>query len=113
MQVVTPGHKYVLANLENPGSGQTIQFIHKEVEQSKIKTREGAPAAPPKFTTVSDGTTNEEVLAMMLNRLQVLHNKLPSMHTVLAAHHVELALHLLNQRTLERKARGVEGTPQL
>src|SRR5215469_15893791 len=113
MQVVTPGHKYILNNLEDRKSGQTLQFIEKKAEESKIKTKAGAPAAPPRFVTVNDGTTNEEVLFMMLDRLQVLYNKLPSIQTLLAAHHVECAINLLQQRTKERMERGVEGTPQL
>jgi hypothetical protein len=109
MQVITPGHKYFLANLENPDKGQVIQFIEKTVEQPSIIS---SRKQEPKFVTVNDGTTNEEVLAMLFDRLEALNAKVPNGYTFLAAHHVSLALNVLQQRTAERQARGVEGTPK-
>lgn len=108
MKVLTPGHLYELAWFEEPtqelldneGPGQRIQFIEKR-------------QVPPhgNFETVNNGTTNEEVLAMMIDRMESLNAKLPNFYTSSAIGLLRMTLDLLNQRTAERKARNVEGTP--
>lgn len=91
------GHRYFLPNMEGGGS-QMIQFVKKEVMEDG------------RFQTVVNGTTNEEVLSMMLNRLSYLQKKMPSPYNNEASHHISKALEALNNRTAGRKARGVEGT---
>jgi len=98
--------------MENLEHGQTIQFIEKRAVESSIKDKAGRPMSPPTFETVNDGTTNEEVLTMLIDRLEHLNQKLGHPLTFLALHHCGLALSMLMQRTAERQARGVEGTPQ-
>lgn len=100
MKILTPGHKYVLANMEDPSNGQTIQFIQKQPD----------PNDPKKFVTVTDGTTNEEVVAMLVDRLTVLNAKTYSTFNDLAVVSLQSALTHLEARTQERKARKVEGT---
>lgn len=95
MRAITPGHFYALKNFENGAESQTLRFIEKEGEPLK---------------TVHDGTTNEEVLEMLIDRLRFLGNKLPSRENSIAVTKCEEALMWLNKRTAERKARGVEGT---
>lgn len=102
MKVITPGHKYELAHFENPARAETIQFIEK-----RAQTLPGAP-----LETVNDGTTNEEVLAVLIDRLRFLGEKLPSRENSLAVTKCEEALLWLNKRTADRKARQVEGTHQ-
>jgi len=82
MKVLRVGHRYELESFEG-GQPQTLQFIEK------TPVVEGST----EFATVFDGTTNEEVLAVLLDRLNTL----------------EEALMWLNRRTENRKARGVEG----
>lgn len=106
MKILTPGHRYALANHENKTvDGQIIQFIEKEAVT-------GTPDGTLGFRTVNDGTTNEEVLAMLINRLDYLFAKLPSEHTEIAIHCCEAALAALELRTKDRLARGVENTPK-
>src|SRR5438034_527603 len=94
-----PGHYYDLDNFEE--GVQEQRFIHKEPDiDSKV---EGA------LKTVSDGTTNEEVLACLIHRLNYLQNKFPCRENAIAITHIETALLWLNHRTANRKARGVEG----
>lgn len=101
MKVITEHHKYELANHENKEvQGQTIQFIQKE-------SRDGLT-----FTTVSDGTTNEEVLEMLIDRMKGLAAKVPSKETACAITKLEEALMWLEKRTRDRVKRGVENTPQ-
>ncbi len=66
MKILTPGHKYELSNFEqNDQKGQEIQFIEKESANDGKGT----------LNTVSDGTTNEDVLAMLIDRMQYLQSK--------------------------------------
>jgi hypothetical protein len=96
MKVLSPAHRYELANFENPDAkGQILQFIEKE----------GRP-----LTTVKDGTTNEELLSVLIDRLRALGEKLPCRENALAITKAEECLLWLNKRTADRKARGVEGT---
>ena len=63
MKVNVEGHQYELSNFEkkeNPG--QILQFIHKEPKE------EGST----ELITISDGTTNEEVLEVLINRMNFL-----------------------------------------
>ena len=60
IKVVTPGHIYELPNFEQPQeTGQIIYFIQK------IKD----PDDPYRLVTINDGTTNEAVVKMLIDRL--------------------------------------------
>ena len=100
VQVMIPGHMYYLPQFNQPLFRQEISFINKR------------PIAPgsTELETVHDGTTNEAVLEMMIDRLKFLNNKVPSRETALAITKIEEALMWLEKRTAERKQRGVEGT---
>ena len=99
MKILTPGHKYELANFEQVGQpGQTLQFIEK------------APVgAAGQLTTVHDGTTNEEVLRVLIDRMQSLQSKFPCRENAIVITKLEESLMWLEKRTADRKARGVEG----
>jgi hypothetical protein len=97
MKILTEGHKYVAANFENNEEGQTIQFIEKT----------GAPGEV--LTTINDGTTNEEVLEILINRLNFLNAKFPCRENALAITNMEQALMWLEKRTKDRLKRDVEG----
>ena len=100
MNILTPGHKYELANFERTQMpGQTLQFIEKSTFNTVGELR-----------TVNDGTTNEEVLAMLIDRLKFLGALLPSRENSIAVTKCEEALLWLNKRTADRIQRGVEGT---
>ncbi|MBN4061680.1 hypothetical protein JYU20_00600 [Bacteroidales bacterium AH-315-I05] len=100
MKTLTPGHKYELNNFESgPINAQVIQFIEKEQN----------PDAPEgSCITVNDGTTNEEVLEMLIDRCKYLNESLPSRETSIAITKMQEALLWLNERTRDRKERGVE-----
>lgn len=98
MKIVTIGHKYELASFEG-GPAQTLQFIEK------VPSKE--PSAP--LVTVNDGTTNEEVLKVLIDRLQYLNGKFPCRENAIVITKLEESLMWLNKRTADRQARGVEG----
>jgi hypothetical protein len=102
MKVLTTGHKYELDNFEANlyELNQRLQFIQKEPEA------EGSTA----LKTVVDGTTNEEVLAVLVDRLQYLQAKFPCRENAIVITKLEECLMWLNKRTEDRKARNVEGT---
>lgn len=103
MKVVTTGHKYELDHFESyglPGCPvQTLQFIEK------------VPSAdnPKELVTVNDGTTDEEVLKVLIDRLQYLNGKFPCRENAIVITKLEASLMWLNKRTSDRLARNVEG----
>jgi len=98
MKVITIGHKYELASFEG-GTPQTLQFIEK------VPTTEGSK----ELHTINDGTTNEEVLKVLIDRLQHLNGKFPCRENALVITKLEESLMWLNKRTSDRLARNVEG----
>lgn len=100
MKVLAPGHKYELANFENKETpGQTLQFIQKE------------PAADgdTRLVTISDGTTNEDLLEALIDRMKYLQAKFPCKENACCITHLEEGLMWLEKRTRDREKRGVEG----
>lgn len=93
-----PGHTYEMSNFENKDQpGQIIQFIHKEPNENN------------ELITISDGTTNEEVLEVLIDRMKFLNNKFPCTENELVINHLDFALFQLNERTRKRIERNVEG----
>lgn len=100
MKIMRPGHLYELENFERKEiGGQRLQFIEKE------------PKVPgsTELLTISDGTTNEEVLKVLLDRMAGLQAKFPCRENAVAATKMEEALMWLERRTANRVKRGVEG----
>lgn len=106
MKVLIPGHRYELPNFENAAEkGQEIQFIHKDIDPSGI----GVGGDGLTLHTLSDGTTNEDVLEMLIDRMQHLQSKFPCRENAIVITKLEESLMWLNKRTSDRKNRGVEG----
>jgi len=86
--------KYELRNLEHRDKpGQVLQFIEKK--------RDGSGH----LQTVTDGTTNAELVRVLLARL----DDLPDCDEVEEARkHFEVGLALLQARTARREARAIE-----
>jgi hypothetical protein len=98
MNILVEGHQYQLKDFEGDGHSQTLQFIHKEPG-----TFSG------ELVTVANGTTNEELLEVLINRMQYLQGKFPCKENACAITHLEEALMWLEKRTRDRVKRGVEG----
>lgn len=98
MKIEIPGHTYTLSSFMG-GPPQLLQFIHKE------PISEGST----ELKTVADGTTNEEVLAVLIDRIQFLNNKFPCRENSIVLTKLEESLMWLNKRTQDRVSRGVEG----
>lgn len=98
MEILTVGHKYKLDSFEG-NNPQTIQFIEKTpVSEGSIELK-----------TVNDGTTNEEVLRVLIDRLTTMNNKFPCRENSIVVTKLEESLMWLEKRTADRKKRGVEG----
>lgn len=99
MKILTEGHRYIAANFENTEEGQLIQFIEK------------APISPEstELETLNDGTTNEELLEVLINRMQYLQGKFPCRENAIVITKLEESLMWLNKRTSDRQKRNVEG----
>jgi hypothetical protein len=99
MRIIQPGHVYAVEEFENKGE-QVITFIQKEpIEEGSTELK-----------LVNDGTTNEEVLAVLIDRINFLQEKAPCQENKQAIRNLGEALKWLNRRTEGRVARGVEGT---
>lgn len=101
MTPIIEGHLYELKSFEetNPEPIQRIQFIHKEPKEQ----------GSTELVTVANGTTNEEVLKVLINRVQYLNGKFPCRENSIVITKLEEALMWLEKRTRDRIARGVEG----
>lgn len=96
---VDAGHTYELAHHEGDGV-ELVHFIKK------------APIDDGELETVQEGTTNEAVISMLIDRLQVLNEMMHSPYNDEAVKHLHLAFEALSARTADREERGVEGTHQ-
>jgi hypothetical protein len=92
-------HRYELDHHENPDFCESLDFVHKENVDGEL-------------VTVQSGTTNEEVLRVLIHRLEALNGKAACRENELALGNLRTALALLEARTADRKQRGVEGTPK-
>ena len=103
MKILREGHRYELANFgDKEAKGQEIQFIEKESQVVSEGVNE--------LVTINDGTTNEEVIEVLIDRLNNLNGKFPCRENSLAITKLEEALMWLNKRTADRIKRGVKGT---
>jgi hypothetical protein len=101
MKAVTEGHLYRLENFEG-NSYQEISFIHK-VPVSRPDAEEG------ELETVANGTTNEEVIDMLIDRIKYLDDKFPCYENKAAISHLNCAVGQLIGRTQDRIERKVKG----
>ncbi len=101
MKSLNNGHLYELENFENKDAiGQMIQFIEKVPAGTNSNS----------LITVHDGTTNEEVLKMIIDRMICLQGKFPCDENAHVIHLLTAALYVLEKRTQDRVTRKVEGT---
>ncbi len=109
MKVITEGHKYELSNFESKNTeGQTLQFIEKSPQT--MFAPDGKTEVPTGILiTINDGTTNEEVLEMLIDRMKYLQAKFPCKENACCITHLEEGLMWLEKRTSDRLKRNVEG----
>lgn len=102
MKVLVPGHRYELTNFENKSEpGQILQFIHKEPKQVE--------GGGTELELVSDGTSNEDLIKVLIDRMQFLNQKFPCRENSMVITKLDEALMWLEKRTRDRERRGVEG----
>lgn len=102
---ITPGHEYELIDFEsfnNPSSPVTVQNL-------KFVNKCPNPDSPETLDLVHDGTTNEDLLKVLINRTQYLQSKFPCRENAIALTKMEEALMWFEKRTADRVARNVEG----
>ena len=102
MKILTPGHKYELASMEG-GAPQVLQFIEKKPVFQPANT------APKPLITVHDGTTNEEVLRVLIDRIELLNGRVPCRENSITITKLQEAMMWQEKRTASRVARGVDG----
>ena len=95
-------HTYELDLFEEADEKVNVWFIKKE-------PRDKEQTGSKEMITLQNGTTNEEVLKMLIHRIRGLNVKFPSTHNEVAILNCENALNALENRTKDREERGVEG----
>lgn len=85
VSVLDAGHTYMVTG------GQKIQFIKRTAG-----------------VLVSEGTTNEELLQVLINRTRFLNDKFPCRENSIAIQKMEETLMWFNERTAKRIEQGVE-----
>lgn len=100
MKIIDKGYQYDLEGFIERKSLQTLTFVKKVPAKRRGDS----------LVIVHDGTTVEEVLAVLIHRLQFLNGKLPNRHTANAIVLLTDALGELNTRTFDRVKRNVRGT---
>lgn len=88
---------YLLRNFENERDFNVLKFI------TKAKNESG------ELETIADGTTNEEVILCLIDRISVLNKKHPCVENEKAVLALKEAFNCLNLRTKDREKRSVEG----
>lgn len=99
IQILKPGHTYKVGHFVNPEQSSTIQFVDKEPN----------PENPTQLDLISDGVTNEDLITVLIDRMNYLQGKFPCRENALAITKLDEALLWLEKRTRDREARGVEG----
>jgi hypothetical protein len=111
MKVLTPGHCYELMCYDPPrkdGDIQTLRFIEKvPAEQTPSGSHPDTPAGT--LVTLNNGTTNEEVLLVLIDRLKYLQEKFPCRDTAIVITKLEESQMWLERRTRIRQQQNVEG----
>lgn len=104
MKVITPGHRYELEQSQTTGkptsAPQVLQFIESRVDTTN----------PKALVRVNEGTTNEELIKVLIDRIDFLNTKMPHQQNEIAIEALENALAALEERTAERKRANIEGT---
>jgi len=90
MKIVIEGYRYEVAHLDDTATTQTIQFFNK---------LEG-----------EDGTTNEELLEVLIHRINHLQTKVPCRENAIAITKLEEGLMWLEKRNQDRISRNITGT---
>jgi len=108
MKVLKEGHKYQLNGFENIENTQEIQFIEK-VRRCEAPMMSPKDSDPNELIVLNDGTTNEEVLKMLIDRMYFLQNKFSCRENSIVITKLEESLMWLNKRTEDRITRNVEG----
>jgi hypothetical protein len=89
MKVIDPGRVYELSACNR------LSFLQKDHGE-----------------IVRDGTTNEEVLEVLIDRVTEAYQRLPCQESIRAVHYLREALTALRNRTASRVRSRVEGTLQ-
>jgi len=107
MIIVEPGHKYGLESFEDKDVIRFITFVKKDIKGDPTNRD------TTHLETVHDGTTNEEVLKMMVDRMHYLNGKMPCRENSIVVTKLEEALLWLEKRTQDRIERGAEGKREM
>lgn len=97
MEVIDPGHVYLLRCLDSPGVDRSVvlTFVKREGE--------GYPGNVGHFS----GTTTQEVLRALIDRTIYVNNQIPDPHNDFVLHYLRSSIFELESRAAERHGRAL------
>ena len=101
MKTLVAGHTYSVPTFVNKEE-VIIHFVHKEPKDGTTDSE-----------LICDGITSENLLEILIDRLQFLQTKFPCRENSIVITKLEESLMWLNKRTADRIKRNVEGKQEL
>jgi len=92
MKALDDGHNYQLKQMKQSKVAPILSFYEMRDDG-----------------TIINGTTNEEVIKVLIDRIRRMNAKFPCRENAVAIGKLREALSWLERRTADREARGVEG----
>lgn len=119
MKILKPGSKYLAGSI-NGTNDQEIIFMDKQSNREFHEEEAGQElpdyffkamgVEPDEVSTTQDGTSNEELLKIIIDRTETLNEKVQSDENSDAIYHMQQALEAFRRRTADRQSRGVQST---
>jgi hypothetical protein len=81
----------------------------QKVKHFNSSTKNQKEEGSTELKTIADGTTNEELIEVLIDRLNFLQAKFPCRENAIVITKLEESLMWLNKRTADRLKRNVEG----
>lgn len=103
--IVQGGQHRLILNDQGDGHNYRVVYLPGGLDSCLISFQQG----PVTEDNPVNGVTNENLLAILIDRTQKLNAKFPCRENSLAITKMEEALMWFEKRTANRKARGVEG----
>jgi hypothetical protein len=97
MKVIREGYEYQLKNLIKDQHDNTLTFVEK----------------PYDIDSHIPGTTNEEVLDVLIHRMRFLNQQVPSRENSIVITKLQEAKMWLKERAMDRNIRGVKHTDKI
>jgi len=119
MKSIKPGSVYVAGSIHGT-KDQEIVFMDKQTNRQFHEEKAGLELPdyffetidvdPDDYAVTQDGTSNEELLKILIDRTEILNENVECSENTDAIYHMQQALDAFRSRTSDRRSRGVQST---